>query len=102
MTKKEVLTSILEEGKRILKCGGSITINDMLIANYYDTVELSFVYDDDTGIIEMIFVFSEGRAILSIVADCIERISVSDNWIMRPGIGDTVFGYVNGERFSCK
>lgn len=102
MTKKEVLTRILEEGKRILKVGGSFTINNMLIANYYETVELSFAYDEDTGIIEMINVLSEGRVILCIVADCIDRISVSDKWIMRPGIGDTVFGYVNGERFSCK
>ena len=102
MTKKEVLTRILEEGKRILKIGCSFTINNMLIFNYYGTVELSFVYDEDTGIIEMIYVLSEGRVIFCIAADCIERISVSDNWIMWPGIGDTVCGRVNGEFFSCK
>lgn len=101
MTKEEVLTRILEEGKRILKVGGSFTINNMLIANYYETVELRFVYEEDTDIIKMIHVLSEGRIILCIFADCIERISVSDKWLMRPGIGDTVYGRVNGERFSC-
>ena len=102
MTKKKVQTMILEEGKRVFEDGGSFTVNNVLIANFYGTAELSFDYEGDSGIIRMMYVLCEGHVILCIGADYIERINVSDNWIMRPGIGDTVVGYVNGERFSCK
>lgn len=102
MTKKEVMTRILEEGKRVFECGCSFTVNGMLLVNYYESAEIRFVYEGDTDIIGMVCMFCDGRPVLCFNANAIEKIYVSENWIMRPGIGDTVFGKVNGERFSCK
>ena len=102
MTKKEVMTRILEEGRRVFENGESFSINNMLIANFNKVAELRFDYEGDTGIIGMVYVLCDGHVIICTSTDYIERINVSDDWIMRPGIGDTVFGHVNGERFSCK
>lgn len=102
MTKKEVMTRILEEGKRVFENGDSFSVNNVLIANFYKTAELSFTYEEGSDIISMIYVLCEGHTVLCVYTDYIERIYVSEEWTMRPGIGDTVFGRVNGERFSCK
>lgn len=102
MTKKEVVTRILEEGKRVFENGDSFSVNNVLIVNFHKTAELSFDYDKDKGLISMMYVLCEGHVILCIGTDYIERINVSDEWIMRPGIGDSVYGLVDGECFSCK
>lgn len=102
MTKKEVLTRILEEGKRVFEKGGSFTVNGVLIANFYGTAELRFGYEDNTEKIRMIYMYCGENIVLCIVTSYIRKIVVNDDWFMRPGIGDTVFGRVNGERYSCK
>lgn len=102
MTKREILTRILEEGKRVFENGGSFTVNSVVLANFYKTCELGFDYEEDTGIIKMVYVLCEGHVVLCIGTDYIVKINVSDNWIMIPGIGNTVYGRVNGKRFICK
>lgn len=102
MTKKEVLTRILEEGKRVFENGDSFTVNNMLITNFPGIFELSFDYEGDTGIINMMYVLCDGHVVLCIGIDYIEKIDVNALYVMKPGIGHTVYGYVNGEVFSCK
>lgn len=100
MTKREVITRILEEGKRVFENGGSFTINGLLVANFHGISELSFDYEGDPRIVRRLYVFNDGHTTLCAGVDAIERIYVSDNWVMRPGIGNAVFGRINGEFFS--
>lgn len=100
-TKNEVLTMILEEGKKAFEKGGAIFINSMLISNFDKASELSFDYESGTKMIKAVYVYSSGDLILCVCVEAIESISVTKEWSMLPGIGDTMFGYVNGERFSC-
>ena len=102
MTRKAVLTMILEEGKKAFEKGGAILINSMLINNFDKASELSFDYESGTKMIKAVYVYSSGHLILCVCEDAIESIRVTREWCMLPGIGDTVFGYVNGERFSCE
>ena len=102
MTKREVLTRILEEGRKAFENGGAILINSMLINNFDKASALSFDYESGTEMIKAVYVYSAGHLILCVCEDAIESIRVTHDWCMLPGIGDTVFGYVNGERFSCE
>lgn len=102
MTKREVMTKILEEGRKAFENGGAILINSMLINNFDKASELSFDYENDTEMISAVYVYSSGHLILCVCEDAIESITVTREWCMYLGIGDAVFGYVNGERFSVK
>ena len=102
MTKREVLTRILEKGKKDFENGGAILINSMLINNFDKASELSFDYENGTEMIKAVYVYSSGHLILCVCEDAIESIRVTSEWCMMPGIGNTVSGYVSGERFSCE
>lgn len=100
MTKKEVLTMILEEGRRVFENGESFTINGMLVANFNKSAELCFDYEGGTDIIRMVYVFYDGHVVACIGTDYIERVKVSDSWCMWTDSDNVVRGCADGEYYS--
>lgn len=102
MTRKEALTRVLEAGRKVFENGGAFSVNSVLFANYSHVADLKFEYEENSETIKVIFMSFAGHTFNCVYADAIDRVSVSNEWTLHSRSDGSVYGRMNGERFSCK
>ena len=99
MTRNEALTRVLEEGRKVFENGGAFSVNGVLFANYLQSADLKFEYEENTETIKVIFMCFAGLAFNCVYADSIDRVSVSNEWLWGCNSDGSAYGRLDGKRF---
>lgn len=99
MTRKEALTRVLEEGRKVFENGGAFSVNGVLLANYSQLSDLKFEYEENTETVKVIFMCCAGCTLNCVYADSIDRVSVSNEWAFCSSSDGSVYGRLDGNRF---
>lgn len=99
MTRKEALTRVLEEGIKVFEHGGAFTVNGVLFANYFEKAKLKTDYNENTGVIDALYMTYEGNTLACVCIDAIKYISVSVSTVFVTNENNYCHGRINGKQF---